>query len=61
MDESGEDRMDVWSEHELVRLIDELVAAGHVTDELADDAKSTLRSEGFQAAMRVLRAAGAFE
>ena len=61
MDELTKNRRDVWSERELLRLIDSLSTDGHITDEVAEEAKTTLRSGGFQAAMRTLRTAGVFE
>jgi hypothetical protein len=61
VDEVGETRRDVWSERELLRLIDSLAREGHVTDETAEAARATLRSEGFEPALRALRTAGAFE
>ena len=61
MDELAENRRDVWSERELLRLIDSLSTSGHITDELAEEARTTLREEGFQPAMQTLRTAGVFE
>jgi hypothetical protein len=61
LDGAHESRRDVWSERELLRLIDSLSTSGHITDELAEEARTTLREEGFQPAMETLRTAGAFE
>lgn len=59
--DSRKRQRDVWSERELSRLIGSLASEGHITDETAEEAKTTLESEGFQPAMRTLRTAGAFE
>ena len=61
MDELTENRRDVWSERELLRLIDSLSTSGHITDELAEKARTILQEEGFQPAIQTLRTGGAFE